>query len=295
MPQAVMFHDFLSNRERRPFLARKWDRELYFRYKNWKAAKVADRIFTNSSHTRAESLRLYPFLDPGAVSAIHLGARFRADAGQAREAADAAPFRFPSRSPFPLPFPLPLRFLYVGSFETRKNIPALLENLDRVAGGRPFRFDLVGRIPDAERARLQALGSVHAHGDIRFHGRIGDQELGRLYADAHFLLFPSLGEGFGLPIVEAMSFGLVVLAFANTCIPEVAEDAAILAADGDFPAWGAALTELVSDPARYAALSGKARARASHFTEEKMFQRYAAFFRDWFRANGLPLEPGAAP
>jgi glycosyltransferase involved in cell wall biosynthesis len=204
---------------------------------------------------------------------------------------DAALFRFPSR----LPLSLPLRFLYVGSFETRKNIPALLENLDRVAGGRPFRFDLVGRIPDAERARLQALGSVHVHGDVRFHGRIGDAELGKLYGEAQFLLFPSLGEGFGLPIVEAMSFGLVVLAFANTCMPEVAEDAAMLAADGDFAAWGAALTELVSEPARYAAMSEKARARASHFTEEKMFQRYAAFFRDWFRAHGLALEPGGAP
>ena len=121
------------------------------------------------------------------------------------------------RSPF---------FLAVGAVSGRKNLPRLLSAWNRVVD----RVDnmilvIVGKVglPFSDRARLGSLPRRVMH-----LSAVGDRELACLYSAAQGLLYPSLYEGFGLPILEAMACGCPVLTSDFAAMPEVAGDAAVL-------------------------------------------------------------------
>jgi glycosyltransferase involved in cell wall biosynthesis len=178
-----------------------------------------------------------------------------------------------------------LHFLYVGAFEQRKNVVAMVNNLPAISGSQPVNLHLVGRIQrEHERSLRAAIAASPICGSIVLHGAVSDEELARLYAEAHFFLFPTLLEGFGLPIIEAMAHGLPVCAFNNSTIPEVAGDAAIVTENNDFAGWSRAIARLVSDPIAYETASRKALEHAREFSEEMMFRGYgdyvAALLRD---------------
>lgn len=117
--------------------------------------------------------------------------------------------------------------LFVGTFEPRKNLATLLHALARpeAAGARLL---IVGEPGwgDTEPARLaQALG---VQDRVHFAGRVDDGALDVLYARARALVSPSLSEGFGLPVLEAMSRGVPVVAAAAGALPELVDGAALL-------------------------------------------------------------------
>lgn len=118
------------------------------------------------------------------------------------------------------------------------------------------------------------LKSLTIGDSVTLHGLLSDNDLALLYNTAHFFLFPSLREGFGLPIIEAMAQGLVVCAFKNTSIQEIGGEAIILSENNDFVSWGKAIERLVNNPGEYKSLSGKAINAAEKYSEEKMFERY---------------------
>lgn len=275
VPQAVCFHDFIEL-EDVPGAADKWGRRAYYRYKCRRAARAAFKM-ANSEHTRARALALFPEMDPGSIRAVPLGFR---------RSLEAAAERRPERLD-------PLKCLYVGSYEPRKNIPALLAGFIAATGGMPAELHLAGQAAPETRADLEARArEAGIASRVRWHGLVSDAELRALYAGSHVLLFPSLKEGFGLPLAEAMAHGLVVCAFRNSSIPEVVGDAGVLAGDDDFAAWGRALRGLAADPARYHALSDKARERARYFAPEAARERLAAWLGDVFRAAGIPAAEG---
>lgn len=273
VPQAVMYHDFIIFEGSRIDGRRRWSRYLWYWYKNRQAAKVRFKI-ANSGHTRKRAGELFP--GPGGtddIRVLHLGTR----SGLAGPAAE---------KPFP---PARLQFLYVGSFEPRKNIDRLLERLDEVAGDLPADVHLAGYVAGARRRELEARIAARRGGARAvLHGLVSDERLAELYRQSHFLLFPTLFEGFGLPMVEAMGYGTVVCAFDNSCIAEVGGDAVILAPDNDFAAWGRAVARLAADPAAYAAMGRRARERAAHFSEGGMMERYGAYFTEVLDSLGIP-------
>lgn len=273
VPQAVVYYDFIIFEDARIRGRTKWSRYLWYRYKNRQAARVRYKIAI-SGHTRKRAGELFPG-KAGAddIRVLHLGAR----AGLEGSAAD---------KPFP---PARLQFLYVGSFEARKNIDSLLEHLDEVAGDRPADVHLVGRVEGARRRELEArLAARRGGARAALHGLVTDERLAQLYRQSHFLLFPTLFEGFGLPMVEAMGYGTVVCAFDNSCIAEVGGGAILLAPDNDFAAWGKAVARLADDPAAYATMSRKARERAAHFSEAGMMERYGDYFTGILDSLGIP-------
>lgn len=128
-----------------------------------------------------------------------------------------------------LGIPMPY-VLFVGTLEPRKNLPRLLEAFAAWRRATPDVPALViaggaGWGGESLAARCEALG---LRDRVYLAGRVDDQRLATLYAHALFLAMPSLYEGFGLPLVEAMSFGTPVLTSRTAAMPEVAGRAGVL-------------------------------------------------------------------
>ncbi len=112
--------------------------------------------------------------------------------------------------------------LYVGTVERRKGLIYLIESLDLLnKRGIQFHCDIVGKIID-EYYFLELKNNIdksNLQDKIIFRGRVGDFELSEYYGKATCFVFPSLLEGYGMVILEAMSYGLPVIAFNNSAMP----------------------------------------------------------------------------
>jgi glycosyltransferase involved in cell wall biosynthesis len=150
-----------------------------------------------------------------------------------------------------------------------KNLRALISALARIpAGDRPVLV-LAGYPTEHERqlrARAQTLG---LDDDVRFPGWLSDAEVEGLWAIADAFVFPSLYEGFGLPVLEAMARGVPVACSNASSLPEVAGDAALLFDPHDEAAIADALERLLRDPALAERLAAAGRVRVREFTWER--------------------------
>jgi glycosyltransferase involved in cell wall biosynthesis len=104
---------------------------------------------------------------------------------------------------------------------------------------------------------------------VRLLGWLGDAELEGLYASATCMAFPSLAEGFGLPVLEAMARGLPVACSNVTSLPEVAGEAALYFDPLDLPAMSGAIERLLGDRELRQRLAAAGREQAAHFTWER--------------------------
>lgn len=120
---------------------------------------------------------------------------------------------------------------------------------------------------------MQVAGSPEVAGRMRVFPRLGDQDMAALYAGAECLLFPSLYEGFGLPVIEAMACGTPVVTSRLTSIPEVAGEAALYVNPLDIREMARAVLAVVSDPALRAHLREQGRERARRFSWDRAADR----------------------
>lgn len=150
--------------------------------------------------------------------------------------------------------------LHVGARRPHKNVVTLIRALARLP--EEIRLVLVGsvdeRMPDPVPATAAALGVEHR---IEHLPQVSDADLAALYRGAHVFVFPSLVEGYGLPLLEAMAAGAPVVASDIPVFREVAGEAAELVAAEDPEAWADAVTRL-GDPRRRTALVDRGRDRA---------------------------------
>jgi glycosyltransferase involved in cell wall biosynthesis len=164
-------------------------------------------------------------------------------------------------------------FLFVGTREPRKNLPRLLQAYARVAGAAAAP-DLVvagqrGWLADDLEARAAAYG-VAAR--VRWLGGVDSARLPALYRGATALVLPSLYEGFGLPVLEAMACGCAVACSRAGSLPEVAGGAALLFDPLDPVAIAAAMVRLWREPARREELRALGLARAATFSWRRAAQ-----------------------
>jgi glycosyltransferase involved in cell wall biosynthesis len=162
-------------------------------------------------------------------------------------------------------------FLYVGALARRKNVTRLLEAYAQLRRWREAVPPLVlvgglsgdGYDPVSDIERLALRQHVHRL------GRVSDEALACLYTAALALVFPSLYEGFGLPVVEAMACGTPVITSDTSALPEVAGGAAQLVNPLDVGAIARAMEALLACPAHRQRLVHTGLARARHFTLER--------------------------
>lgn len=174
--------------------------------------------------------------------------------------------------------------LWVGTFEPRKNVPVLVEAFRAVIATQdlPHRLVLVG-----PHGWLDAEDTIREHarelGDrIHFTGPVRADRLVALYRGADLLAFPSLHEGFGLPVLEAMAQSTAVLCSDIPVLREVAGDAAEFAPARDPGMWSEALVSLLRDDSARAKLAARGRERAAQFTWERCAARTRAVYRDLY-------------
>lgn len=160
--------------------------------------------------------------------------------------------------------------LCVSAALVHKNLERLIEAFARL---RPDDADLrlvIAGHAGRETERLTAMASAAGVADrVTLTGWISDADLEALYSIAACCAYPSLHEGFGLPVLEAMARGVPIACSNTTSLPEVAGGAAELFDPLDVDAIATALARLLDDPEHAAALVGLGRARAASFTWER--------------------------
>ena len=170
-----------------------------------------------------------------------------------------------------LPYPAAARrepvVLSVGAIQERKNIGRLVEAFETLDSG--WRLVLAGSFGyGAERIRARIEASP-ARERISVLGYVSPEDLAAWYARAAIFAFPSLDEGFGMPVLEAMASGAPVLTSNRSAIPEVAGDAALLADPEDTGAIAAALRELAGNEGLRNDLAASGLQRARLFPWER--------------------------
>ena len=178
------------------------------------AARRSDRIITVSQYT-AGQVAMHLGYPREQISVVHHGIsplpRFSdEDLANFRRDHDLEP-----------PF-----LLHVGAIQKRKNIVRVVEAFERL--NPQFRLVLAGSAGYGAEEIMERISSSRARERIHVHGYVDDLLLARLYRSAAALVFPSLEEGFGFPVVEAMSAGLPVVTSNRSSLPEVAGGAARL-------------------------------------------------------------------
>jgi glycosyltransferase involved in cell wall biosynthesis len=156
--------------------------------------------------------------------------------------------------------------LNVGAVQQRKNIARLVEAFETVDPS--WRLVLAGSAGFGSDEILARIENSPARGRIRVLGYATNSELAACYARAMVFAFPSLDEGFGMPVVEAMAAGTPVVASNSSALPEVAGDAALLVDPLDTAALGQALRDLAEKRELREELALRGRERASLFTWE---------------------------
>jgi glycosyltransferase involved in cell wall biosynthesis len=253
---------------------------LYMRLMTRLATGSADRIIAVSEATR-QDLEDRLRVRPGKIVVIPeaVGPEFARPVPPG--AVDRVVRRYGLRRPY---------CLFVGNLEPRKNLPRLIDAFARVrrrvpAGAGPPQLALVGT-----RAWLHGgiLRAVESHGlaeDVIFPGYVPIEDLPALYAGAACFVFPSLYEGFGLPVLEAMAAGAPVVAARAGSIPEVAGEAGLLVDPRDPAALAAAIEAVLADPALRERLVARGRARAATFSWEAVARQTLAVYDGVYRAR----------
>ena len=157
--------------------------------------------------------------------------------------------------------------LYVGAIQKRKNIARLVEAFERTPRG--WKLVLAGSAGYGAGEILARIESSPRRADIQALGYVSGEDLAEWYGRARIFAFPSLDEGFGMPVLEAMAAGTPVVAANRAALPEVCGDAALLVDPEDVDAIHAALEQLMRDEAVAAELARRGLARAEQFTWEQ--------------------------
>lgn len=153
--------------------------------------------------------------------------------------------------------------LCVGNRKGHKNEARVLEAFARVSVGSPYRLLFTGASWLELQKQVNRLGVSKS---VIFTGRVDDEKLAGLYRGARMLVFPSLYEGFGLPILEAFACGTPTLTSNVTAMPEVAGDAALLVNPESIDEIAGAMRRLMHDEVLRASLIKKGLARVKSFT-----------------------------
>jgi glycosyltransferase involved in cell wall biosynthesis len=220
-PQCLVVHDlgFLHQPE-----AYKASHLQYYRRNTPKFIKKAQTLVTVSQFSKGDIVRHYK-VDPGNIDVIYNGVReiFRPAYENEKEVVKE---KYTDGKEF---------FVYLGAIQPRKNLVNLLKAFSIFKKRLQSNMKLViaGRLAWKNEEFLVLLKTYKYKGDVVLTGYLPEETLALLMASAYALVYPSLFEGFGVPVAEAMKCGVPVLTSENTAMQEVAGDAALYFDAGD--------------------------------------------------------------
>ena len=222
-----------------------------------KVLKRANGLIAVSENTRQDAVRLLG-LDPERVHVIHSGVPEVYFGAQPR----------PSERPY---------VFFLGTIEPRKNIDILLDAWQNLRLRDDFDLVIAGASGWAAGKTLARLASQPAN--VRYLGYVPEDELPGLTAGATAFVYPSLYEGFGFPVAQAMAAGVPVITSNTSCLPEIAGDGALLVDPRSTAEIQAAIQKLLTSPSLQQQLRTAAIARAQQYRWEVCARKSLEFFR----------------
>ena len=165
--------------------------------------------------------------------------------------------------------------LYLGKIQAHKNIPRLIRAYARFRhrSGMPWKLVLAGRRQGTCDGVDEAIADSNVADDVIELGYVPAEHIAALYAGAEMFVFPSLWEGFGIPVVEAMASGTPVVTSNSTCLPEIAGDAASVVDATDVEALSEEMVRVSRDDALREQMRERGLRRAQEFTWENCARR----------------------
>jgi len=265
IPGVVTVHDLVHLRfpetmDRRNYLGLK----TLLRPSLWRARRI-----TADSQATADDLRKFLGIAADKISVVYPGIAGDFHPREPEEAGQHASAAFGLKGPY---------LLTVSTVEPRKNLTALFQAYGALPESVRRRWPLIiaGASGWRNDAIYAAADALIREGSVRFLGYVADQDLPWLYAGATVFLFPSIYEGFGIPIVEAMATGIPVIASEIPVTREVAADAVSYVAPTDTAAWARAIASTVEDGQLQGRLRDRGLRRAARFTNEASAARLLA-------------------
>src|SRR6266566_1122358 len=170
-------------------------------------------------------------------------------------------------------------FLYVGNLEPRKNLERLIEAFARIPQ-KEHQLVIVGNPWYHGKAAEQKARSLGLNGRVKFMGYVPREDLPALFSGAAAFVYPSLLEGFGLPVVEAMACGAPVITSDNSSMKEVAGEAAVLVDPRNVREMTEAMTRVAEDQSLRQELSAKGLKRAGEFSWRKTAELTVQTYRE---------------
>jgi alpha-1,3-rhamnosyl/mannosyltransferase len=231
-----------------------WTLRAFLRASLWRAQHI-----TADSESTADDLHAALAIPRAKVSVVYPGVAPQFHVHDPSEARQRVASQFGLTTPY---------LLTVSTFEPRKNLKTILSAFAALPESLRRRWPLVmvgGQGWKSAGIHATAAPLVH-EGSVRILGYLGDGDLPWLYAAASLFLFPSIYEGFGLPVVEAMASGVPVAASDIPVLREIAGDSAQLVPPMEVARWSETIRALTEDASRRAALRDAGLRRAAQFT-----------------------------
>lgn len=276
-PVVATLHDAL------PVSHPQWCNPKWRRLKNWlqiRAARKAQHVIAPSRHAVLELVEFFG-IDEKNISVVHHGARAEWFDAPPAEVRDATLAQYGLRAGY---------FLFVGTLQPRKNVERLLDAyLALPPVLRAARQLVVVGAPGWRSAELvQRLKAARERGEnvVWLDRLTSDSQLHHLYAGAGAFIFPSLHEGFGLPLLEAFASGVPVATSNATSLPEVAQGAALEFDPLSVAQITDAMLSLARDDGARARLVAAGRRRALEMTWDDAARRTAAVYRQVLADRG---------
>lgn len=234
----------------------------YLRYFFPKFAKKADKIITVSEYSKQDIAKNYQ-IDPSKIDVIYNAANSNYKP-LIKEEQVLVKEQFTDGADF---------LLFVGSLHPRKNIQRLISAFELIHKEHPkLKLLIVGaNMWSGTSLNLSAAISSHVH----FTGHLNQELLTKVMASAMVLTYVPYFEGFGIPMVEAMNCGTVVLASRATCLPEIAGDAALYVDPLDVKDIAKGISQLIEDESLRKELSMKGLQRSTYFSWDKAAKEVA--------------------
>lgn len=241
--------------ERCPEAYRYYERRV-LRFLTRLSCRYARRIIAVSESTRNDLIRLYS-VSGDKIRVVHEGGPESSGDGIV-----GGDLPFAIRKPF---------FLFIGRLEKRKNVGRIIEAFDmfRKAHGTDCQLVLAGSPGFGYPQILEAKKVARFSEDIVLTGHISEEEKSALLAEAELFLFPSLCEGFGLPILEAQNAGIPVITSDVSSMPEVAGNGAIFVPPESASILAETMNRVVNDATLKSKIVGEGRLNVKRFSWEE--------------------------
>ena len=239
------------------------------------AAKKASAVVTVTSYAK-EQIAKYSGIDAAKIIPIHIGPK--SSIAELSEQVGGKDFIYEQL--------LNKKYiLHVGTIEKRKNLATLITAFEQLLQNNPQEIYLVivGQKSNKPTLKDDAIFKMVAASTLLkervvFTGYLSDSETAKLYKHAALYVFPSVNEGFGIPILEAFAHQVPVLASNNSCLLEVAGNAAICFNPYDAHALSTLMVDTLNDPALLQSLQQKGTERLEHFCWRKTLDTLEAVF-----------------